>query len=89
LAYNDSITNSSFWKTSLIMGKKEESIKVIQIIKECKNSSNKDLVYAMNFIKEDFETTKENLIKLTHHLDKLESSYNLLLKEYQERNNSK
>lgn len=71
------------------MGKKEESIKVVQIIKECKNSSNKDLVYAMNFIKEDFETTKESLIKLTHHLDKLESSYNLLLKEYQERNKSK
>lgn len=89
MANNDGITNSSFRKTSLIMGKKEESIKVVQIIKECKNSSNKDLVYAMNFIKEDFETTKESLIKLTHHLDKLESSYNLLLKEYQERNKSK
>ena len=69
------------------MGKKEESIKVSSIIKEHKNSSNKDLVFAMNFIKEDFETTKDSLIKLTHHLDKLEISYNLLLKEYQERNN--
>lgn len=69
------------------MGKKEESQKVIQIIKEHSNSSNKDLKFAMDFIKEDFELTKNSLIKLTHHLDKLENSYNLLLQEYQKRNN--
>lgn len=69
------------------MGKREESNKVVQIIKEHKNCSNKDLIFAMDFIKDDFNLTKENLIKLTHHLDKLENGYNLLLKEYQERNN--
>lgn len=69
------------------MGKREESNKVVQIIKEHKNCSNKDLIFAMDFIKDDFNLTKENIIKLTHHLDKLENGYNLLLKEYQERNN--
>jgi prefoldin subunit 5 len=69
------------------MKSKEEIDKVVKIIKECKQSSNKDLQYAMDFINEDFEHTKSTLIKLTHHLDKLDNSYNLLLKEYQNRNN--
>ena len=41
----------------------------------------------MDFIQEDFSNTKESLIKLTHHLDKLENTYNLLLKEYKLRTN--
>jgi len=69
------------------MNKKENSIKVTNIIKERKNSPNKDLLFAMDFISEDFELTKKSLINLTLHLDKLESSYNLLLQEYQNRNN--
>lgn len=68
------------------MSKKEESEKVIKIIKEHSQSPNKDLIFAMDFIREDFEKTKDSLVKLTHHLDKLESSYNILLKEYQKRN---
>lgn len=67
------------------MGKKEDSEKITKIIKEHKSCSNKDLIFAMDFIKEDFEKTRDSLIKLTYHLDKLESGYNLLLKEYQER----
>ena len=55
------------------------------IIKDYKNSSNKDLSFAMDFIQEDFTLTKESLIKLTHHLDKLELTYNTILKEYQSR----
>lgn len=71
------------------MSKKEDSIKVTKIIKEHKDSSNKDLLYALNFIKEDFDETKDSLIKLTYHLDKLENAYNLLLNEYQKRTNKK
>lgn len=41
----------------------------------------------MDFINDDFENTKKTLIKLTEHLDKLEQNYNLLLKEYNLRNN--
>lgn len=69
------------------MSKKEDSEKVLKIIKEYKSSPNKDLTFAMDFIQEDFSNTKESLIKLTHHLDKLENTYNLLLKEYKLRTN--
>ena len=39
----------------------------------------------MEFIKKDFEFTKTSLIKMSEHLDKLENTYNLILKEYQKR----
>ena len=71
------------------MNKKETSEKVLKIVKEYKSQSNKDLVFAMDFIKEDFEKTKETIITLTHHLDKLENTYNLVLNEYELRNNKK
>jgi hypothetical protein len=59
--------------------------KVVQIIKEYKSLPNKDLVYALDFLKEDFDRTKDNIINFTKHLDKVENSYNLILKEYQNR----
>ncbi len=68
------------------MENKIESTKIVEIIKEYKNSTNQDLKLAMDFIQKDFELTKETVIKLTNHLDKLELSYNTLLKEYQSRN---
>lgn len=70
------------------MENKQQVEKVVQIIKECKSRPNKDLTIAMDFLKEDFDKTKESLIKLTNHLDKVEASYNILLKEYQSRTNS-
>ena len=69
------------------MDKKEKSEKVLKIIGDIKNSSNKDLSFVMDFIQEDFILTKESLIKLTHHLDKLELTYNTILKEYNSRTN--
>jgi hypothetical protein len=68
---------------------KEIVDKVLKIANDYKSHSNKDLIFAMDFIKEDFEKTKESIIKLTHHLDKLENSYNLILNEYETRNNKK
>lgn len=47
--------------------KKVQSIEVVKIIHEHKDRPNKDLKLAMDFIKEDFDYTKENVIKLTHH----------------------
>jgi exonuclease VII small subunit len=67
------------------MGKKQDAEKVLNIVKDYKSQSNKDLVFAMDFMKEDFEQTKETLIKLTHHLDKVELTYNTILKEYESR----
>lgn len=66
--------------------KRIKSNEILQIIKEHKDRSNKDLKLAMDFIQEDFNITKESLIKLTHHLDKLENTYNILHKEYTNRN---
>ena len=63
-----------------------KSQEILEIIKEYKNRSNSDLKKAMDFINEDFELTKNTLIKMTHHLDKLESTYNKLLSEYKNRN---
>jgi hypothetical protein len=61
--------------------------KVMDIVKDYKNKSNHDLVFAMESIQTDFNVTKENIIKLTHHLDKLELTYDLILKEYKRRKN--
>lgn len=72
-----------------IQEKRIKAGEILQIIKEYKERSNKDLQLAMDFIQEDFNFTKENVIKLTQHLDKLENTYNLLHKEYTERNGQK
>jgi hypothetical protein len=69
--------------------KKIKSNEILEIIKEYKERSNKDLQLAMDFIQEDFNITKDSLIRLTHHLDKLENTYNLLYKEFTERSSIK
>jgi hypothetical protein len=40
----------------------------------------------MDFLQDDFEKTKELIIKLTHHLDSTENAYNKILEEYKKRN---
>jgi len=67
------------------MNKKEQSERVLRIIKDYKSHNNKDLLFVLDFIKDDFDETKNSLMRLTNHLDKLESTYNLILKEYEER----
>jgi len=67
------------------MNKKEKSEKVLKIIGDMKNSSNKDLMLVMDTIQEDFEFTKKIVIDSTLHLYKLELTYNTVLKEYQKR----
>jgi hypothetical protein len=70
------------------MNNKEKSEKSLKIIQDYKNSSNKDLIFAMDHITEDFNFTKNIVLKGTEQLDKLELTYNTLLKEYQERTKS-
>jgi hypothetical protein len=65
------------------------SKEILEIIKEYKSKSNIDLRKAMDYINEDFGLTKKNLIQLTHHLDRLETTYNKLLSEYKTRNGEK
>ena len=61
------------------------SEEILQIISERKERPNKDLEVAMKFIQEDFNQTKDTLMKMSLNLDKLEKTYNVLLKEYKDR----
>jgi hypothetical protein len=65
--------------------RKINSDEILKIISERKERSNNDLELAMKFIQTDFDYTKENLLKMSNHLDKLENTYNVLLKEYKSR----
>lgn len=65
-----------------------EQEKILEIIKDYKNRSNKDLVSVLDFLYEDFNKTKDLIIKLTHHLDSTEISYNKLLEEINKRTNN-
>jgi predicted translin family RNA/ssDNA-binding protein len=71
------------------MENKENAEKVVKIVRDYKNESNKNIKFAMDFIKSDFDNTKETIIQLTKHLDKLENTYNVLLSEYKKRNETK
>jgi hypothetical protein len=62
---------------------------VLEIIKDFKNRSNKELIKVMDLITQDFEYTKNTLVDLSKHLDKLEYTYDLILKEYNNRNGSR
>lgn len=59
---------------------------VLSILKDYKNTSNRDLERVMDFLNEDFEKTKDLIIKLTNHLDSTKDSYNKLYEEYKKRN---
>jgi hypothetical protein len=62
---------------------------VLEIIKEYKNRPNKDLIKALDLLTQDFEFTKKTIIELSKHLDKVEFTYNTLLKEYDVRTSKK
>jgi hypothetical protein len=62
-----------------------EQEEIFDILKNYKNKSNKDLINAMDFLTEDFEKTKDLLLKLSLHLDTTEESYNKILKEFKSR----
>ena len=64
----------------------KNSEKILEIIKDYKNRNNKELETAMDFLKENFETTKQIILKMTTHFDEVESLYNRILEEYQTRN---
>ena len=71
------------------MTKEDITNKTMEVINDPKLSSNSDLIFAMDVIQKDFESVKETLIKLTHHLDSLETTYDLVLKEYNSRTNGR
>lgn len=58
-----------------------------EILKDYQNKPNKDVVKAIEVLKEDFEKTKNAIIKLTYHLDSVEELYNKLADELEKRSN--
>lgn len=68
------------------MTKEEISKKAVEVIDNPSESSNSELVLAMDVIQSDFTTLKDKIIKMTYQLDILEETYNKLLTEYNKRN---
>ena len=66
--------------------RKEEFENIINEQPNLKNLPNTTLSSFMDLLSTDFEITKDNIIKQTIYLDKLEELYNNILKIYQERN---
>lgn len=62
-----------------------EQEKILEILKDYKNKPNKELISALDFLYDDFNKTKDLIIKLTVHLDSTELSYNKLLEEINNR----
>ena len=71
------------------MTKEEITKKTMEVVESPSTHSNNDLILAMDTINKDFETVKQTLIDMTHHLDNLEELYNKVLKEYNSRNGRK
>ncbi len=64
----------------------KEVEKIAEIVKDYKNKSNKDLIKSLDFLNSEFNQTKEKLIMLSKYLDKVENTYNIILKEHNSRN---
>ncbi len=60
--------------------------KIIDIVNEVENKSNKDLTEVVNFLHEEFYKTKNLIIDLTRHLDTVEELYNKANNELEKRN---
>jgi hypothetical protein len=60
---------------------------VTEIISEIASRPNSDLTKVMDFLREDFDETKDMIINLTKHLDNIEKMYDLIHNEYKKRTN--
>jgi hypothetical protein len=60
---------------------------VTEIIQNIDSKSNSDLTKVMDFLREDFDETKDIIIDLTKHLDNIEKMYDLIHKEFKRRTN--
>lgn len=59
--------------------------KILDIVNEAENKSNKDLSLVTNELHVEFYKTKELIIDLTRHLDSIEELYNKANKELEKR----
>ena len=59
--------------------------KIIEVISDVKNKSNKDLFLTINELNDEFEKTKTLIIDLTRHLDSVEGLFNEINDEIEKR----
>ena len=64
----------------------KDAEKIAEIVKDYKNKSNKDLTKVLEFLNGEFNQTKSKLLMLSNYLDKIETTYNTILKEQNSRN---
>ena len=62
-----------------------EKEKIIEIINDVENKSNKYLFITVNELYEEFEKTKQLIVDLTRHMESIEQSYNRVNKEIEKR----
>lgn len=62
-----------------------EKEKIIEIINDVENKSNKDLFITVNELYEEFEKTKQLIVDLTRHMESVEQSYNRVNNEIEKR----
>ena len=60
---------------------------IISQINNLKNCPNSLIMNNLDLLSNEFEVTKNNIIQLTYHLDKIEELYDKTLNEYQSRGN--
>ena len=64
----------------------KDAEKIAEIVKDYKNKSNKDLTKVLEFLNGECDQTKSKLLMLSNYLDKIETTYNTILKEQNSRN---
>lgn len=55
------------------------------ILEDVKSQPNSELIKVMDFLNDDYEDTKDAIVKLTNHLDNIENLYDKVYTEYNTR----
>jgi hypothetical protein len=63
----------------------KERDKINNIVNNLNDSSNIEIIYALDYLNVDFEQTKDAIVRMTKHLDTVEVVYDKLLKELENR----
>ena len=62
-----------------------EKDKIIEIVNDVENRSNKDLLSAQEILETEFEKTKELILDLTRHLETVEKLHDSVTNEIEKR----
>ena len=58
----------------------------MEFFKDYETRPNNELFDMLTLLKKEFDTTKNTIVKLSHHLDDVESKFKLIEKEIKKRN---